>query len=331
MRVKPGQFWTEHPSWRSPQPIALAARRSAWRPILPLAIASLFATFHTHSSYAQPVEPPQSAKSWQQAWSHAVWSQNIWSQPVWSEQVWAKEVWAGADVTKDAWLLYSGITLAPFSDTIHTNGLRLRAAGGYGQYHYTREKSNAFSGLCGNPGQDRCGASKQRYNVDHTYYEALVGYQHRVGELTSKAFVGVSSITHAFDRQDFENAVSGHELGIKGVVELWLNVGSNAWTSLDLSYSTAHETAAVRSRVGWRPIPTISIGPELRIDGNAFEPHDQALKGDHLDKSVRGGAFARYEWFSGEVSLAGGYGGNSLRPETDDLSSYGTVNMLLRY
>ncbi len=299
MRALPRPSCALHGLWRTPLP----------NPYLRLlaAIFSLLITITPRSADAEPANPPQPKYGWQ-------------------------EVWAGADVTKDVWLLYSGITLAPFSEDMHANGLRLRAAGGYGQYHYTRKKLNAGSGLCGNPGQDSCTTpSSQRFNVDHTYAEALVGYHHRVGELTTKAFVGISSITHTLDREDRANSVSGDDLGVKGVVELWLNLGADGWTSLDLSYSTAHKTAAARSRIGWRAIPTVSIGPELRLDSNAYEDDEPTTTINDPANSIRIGAFARYEWFSGEVSLAGGYGGNTLRPETEELSSYGTINMMLRY
>lgn len=46
-----------------------------------------------------------------------------------------KEMWVGADAGDNYWLVYSGTTLAPFTD-IHQNGLRLRVVGGYGQYSY---------------------------------------------------------------------------------------------------------------------------------------------------------------------------------------------------
>ncbi len=49
-----------------------------------------------------------------------------------------REVWAGADVSTKFWLLYSGVTVAPMGH-IHSEGIRMRAAGGYGEYRYTDE------------------------------------------------------------------------------------------------------------------------------------------------------------------------------------------------
>lgn len=256
-----------------------------------VAIATISVPFEAS---AQPAEPSQPQYGWQ-------------------------EVWAGADVTKDVWLLYSGVTLAPLSADIHSDGLRLRAAGGYGQYHYKVDTSNAGTGLCGSPGQDNCTTTRRKFNVDHSYAEALIGYQQRFGELTAKGLVGIASITHAFDRVDRNNAASGSSIGVKGVIELWLNLGPIAWSSLDLSYASAFDTGALRSRTGWRILPTVSIGPELRYDTNAE------------GQSVRGGGFLRYEWVGGEISLASGVAGNALVPETQDLAAYGTLNIVLQY
>ncbi len=79
----------------------------------------------------------------------------------------------------------------------------------------------------------------------------------------------MSSITRRFDVNDPDNEVAGDDFGVKGVIELWLNLGPNAWTSLDLAYTTAHETGSARWRAGWRMLPTVSLGPEVRYDINA--------------------------------------------------------------
>jgi hypothetical protein len=50
-----------------------------------------------------------------------------------------REIWSGADVSGHVWLLYSGATVAPYSN-IFDDGLRLRVAGGYGGYTYAGER-----------------------------------------------------------------------------------------------------------------------------------------------------------------------------------------------
>jgi hypothetical protein len=222
-----------------------------------------------------------------------------------------QEVWAGADVTKDVWLLYSGVTLAPMSEHIYSPGLRLRAAGGYGRYTYTATSQQCVPIL-------GCTSTNRPITVDFNYAEALVGWHDQFGELTVKGFVGIASISHLLNAVDPQNATNGTEIGVKGVVEVWLNLGDSAWTSLDLAYTTAHETGSARWRAGWRPFKNVSIGPELRYDESG------------VHKNARAGAFLRYEWLGGEISAASGFA-ETLTVDDRDRAIYGTVNLLLQF
>ena len=60
-----------------------------------------------------------------------LFSTSAWADP--PEPYGWREVWAGVDASSHVWLAYSGATIAPYSD-MFSNGLRLRAATGYGQY-----------------------------------------------------------------------------------------------------------------------------------------------------------------------------------------------------
>lgn len=230
-----------------------------------------------------------------------------------------REVWAGADATKDVWLLYTGMTLAPFSKDIYSDGLRVRINSGYGQYHYFGQQRT--SPTCGaTPGKNEaCGSVGKRFDVDVAYTDVLVGYHMRLGELTAKAFAGASMNSHAFADVDRTNKVSGRAFGATGGLEFWLNLGETGWTSLDLSYTTAHDTGAARWRAGWRVLPTLSIGPEARFDRNM------------QDDASRLGLFARYDWFGGEISAAAGVAGSMTGGSTDDLAPYVTINMLTQF
>lgn len=228
---------------------------------------------------------------------------------------WA-EVWSGADATRDVWVLYSGVTLAPWSD-IREDGIRLRAGGGYGQYSYRGSK--IAPSPCGSPRFAPCVYVPQEFNVDVSFIDALVGYQKRFGELTAKAFVGVSGISHQFDVRDPNNEVIGAAVGARALIELWLNLGPQAWTSLDLGYTSAHETGSARWRAGWRIIPAVSIGPEVKYDTNAE------------DDATRAGAFLRYEWSGGEISASGGYAGVITGGDDQDPAPYATLNVLTRF
>lgn len=245
-------------------------------------------------------------------------------------------MWAGADISSNVWLVYSGVTVAPWSG-IHDNGLRFRAAGGYGEYSYEKARSADadFDDLRGLNPQAR------------TYFaDILVGYLQRFGELTAKAFVGASIISHEIAPLDYETVAIGEEIGVKGVLELWLNMGDRGWGSLDLSWSSAHNSRAARGRVGYRVWPKLSLGLEAGINVDAqgecrlglASPSECKTSGDQtVDASglldyARGGAFARYEWDRGELSLSAGVLGDSFSGQgSAEIAPYVTVNWLTQF
>ncbi|MES1179865.1 MAG: cellulose biosynthesis protein BcsS, partial [Hyphomicrobium sp.] len=47
-----------------------------------------------------------------------------------------REIYGGVDAARDQWLSYSGMTMAPWSRGIYSDGWRIRLGGGYGQYGY---------------------------------------------------------------------------------------------------------------------------------------------------------------------------------------------------
>lgn len=222
-----------------------------------------------------------------------------------------REVWAGADVSSHVWLLYSGTTVAPLGD-IWSDGLRLRAAGGYGRYSYHYHSEHEVGGK-----------ERHDYEAALKFTDALIGYYKRLGPLTAKAFGGVSFIEHAITPFDPHNAVIGPDVGLKGVAEFWLNMTDKSWASLDLAYTTAHKTSAARSRLGYRLLPTVSLGLEAAFNGNAE------------DMGGRAGAFIRYEWFGGEISLGAGASNGTLGKSTstiaDDLKPYATINWVMQF
>ena len=217
-------------------------------------------------------------------------------QPGW------REVWAGADATSHVWLIYSGATVAPQAN-IFEDGLRLRVAGGSGGYSYTGERRGELVG----------------FTAETSFAEALVGYLKRFGPLTAKAFVGIAAIEHRVTPLDPENPVQGQELGPKLVTELWLNMGNSAWSSLDVSWTSAHQTAAARSRTGYRIFGDVSLGFEGGLNAN------------DLGEDARAGLFARYAWNGGEFSLAGGVSGRFLEEAELLRDPYVTVNLLTQF
>lgn len=235
-----------------------------------------------------------------------------------------REAWAGVDAAHDQWLFYSGLTVAPASRDIYGDGWRLRIGGGYGQYGYD---GLAPRPPCGDATKnDRCTETDrptQHYKVSHAYAELLLGYYLRLGALTAKAFAGASLSDERHLVADSQEHDDGTYVGAKGVLELWLNVSEQSWTSLDLSYATARDEASARWRAGWRIAPQLSIGPELRYDKN-IETGDGEWDG-------RAGLFVRYEWTGGEISLAGGWSGRVDDWDAPDVSPYGTLNVLFQF
>jgi hypothetical protein len=222
-------------------------------------------------------------------------------------------MWAGGDAMRDVWLLYSGVTLAPWSEHIYAPGVRLRAHAGYGQYNYMLED----------------GGERRAYEGEVTYIDALIGYHWRIGELTAKAFAGIAAIEHKTLARASDGRTVGLEYGPKGMLELWLNLGESQWTSLNLAFTTAHGTASARWRYGYKVMPEMSIGPELRFDTNAFRYEKY---GEMLDSYLgRAGLFLSYKWPGVELSLAGGIAANVAGSKADDPSPYGTVNLLFQY
>ncbi|MEQ1653614.1 MAG: cellulose biosynthesis protein BcsS [Hyphomicrobium sp.] len=245
------------------------------------------------------------------------------AEPVSAEPFW-REVWIGADATSTSWLVYSGATLSPLSG-IHDDGPRLRFATGYGGYSW-RGRSQATDGTVAR------GAGTT------LFADALVGYLKRLGPLTAKAFAGVSLSGHTVTElvqplgipvAPGEEPIDGREVGAKAAIELWLNIGARAWSSLDLNWTSAHDTYSARLRAAWRAWPTVSIGAEAIVNGDRrYDIGDfVAAPGlEYLER--RGGAFARYEWFGGEVSLAGGV---ASAPGNDGVKPYATLNWITQF
>jgi len=213
-----------------------------------------------------------------------------------------REIWTGVDASEHTWLAYGGMTVAPFSD-MFSDGIRLRMASGIGRYRYAGDRNGRL----------------QAFQAETAFADALVGYLKRMGPLTAKAFVGAAAIEHDVRPVDMENPVQGRAYGPKAVTELWLNMGPDAWSSLDASWTSAHQTYSARLRSGYRLVGDLTLGAEGRIDGNA------------LDRDARGGLFLRYAWSGGEVSLAGGVSGRVFEDARDMTNPYATLNWLTQY
>jgi hypothetical protein len=208
------------------------------------------------------------------------------------------ELWAGADATSHAWSVYSGVTYAPFGP-LAVDGWRLRIVGGYGEYHYRGGHAVDDATVAGTV----------------TFANFLVGYQTKVGAATIKAFAGANADLQDLVPGDPDNAVGDHAIGWKAVLEAWFDVTATSWAALDLSFASSHDNYSSRLRVGYRLWPELSLGLEAGAFGNAES------------ESGRGGAFVRYQWTGGEISLSAGVSGDIQEPA----NPYGSVVWLTRY
>jgi hypothetical protein len=109
--------------------------------------------------------------------------------------------------------------------------------------------------------------------------------------------------------------VTGFDLGFKAQAEAWLDLTASTWASLDVAWSSAHDTYSSRLRAGYRLWPELSIGLEAGALGNA--EYDGG----------RGGAFLRYTWEGGEVSTSAG----AAVDRSLDVGAYATFNVLFRF
>jgi hypothetical protein len=148
-----------------------------------------------------------------------------------------------------------------------------------------------------------------------TFADFLVGYQARFGTATIKAFAGANADLHDLVPDDPDNSVRGDAIGWKAVLEGWLDITPTAWTALDLAFASGHDNYFSRLRVGYRLWPELSLGLEAGAFGNAES------------ESGRGGAFVRYQWEGGEISVSAGVSGDIQEPT----NPYGSVVWLSRY
>jgi Cellulose biosynthesis protein BcsS len=239
------------------------------------------------------------------------------------DDIWAtREGWTGSERVGRAVSVYSGSTWA-LGSTLTESGWRFRSISGHGR--------SAYPGVMWIGGH----AYPVTVHASTGFADLLLGYQWGTstvaGKLTVKAFAGGSM---EYQKVSPRNAVGARSLdyGAKGALETWLDISDRAWVSVDGSLGSDRRAFNSRARFGWRVLPGLSMGPEAGAGG-----------ADGTG-SIRGGAFARFEWgagdwWSGEVSAAGGATTAKLdrdfKPGEGASAAkgdpYANVNLLLRY
>lgn len=221
------------------------------------------------------------------------------------------EASVGVDGAADSWSAYANLGAAITGD-IRSNGWRLRSGATVGRYVYSRKYFDAATFRFVYP----------EFNAHVTTADLLVGYHHQLGALVLKAFAGgvwenVSSTARmpVVLAADVDHPTLGSRMGLKLAVETWYSFGNWGYLQLDGSWTSISLKLNARGRGGYRLTPGLSIGPEVAAFGND----------DHI--SGRLGAFARYEWTGGEVSVSAGVAGDG-----DAVSGpYGSLGVSLRF
>lgn len=223
----------------------------------------------------------------------------------------ATEVSAGGEIGGPTWSVYANTTvvlsglIAGVPKSIREDGWRLKAGAGY--WEYTRRQTVWISGV----GEQRVDRRRRGSSGD-----LLIGYQAGLGPLTLKVFAGAAYANERHLMDGVDEGSPGQFAAARVLVESWLNLGPNAFAQLDAGWTSRLDAINARGRLGLRITPEISIGPELGYWSAGRE------SGSGRDDLVRTGAFVRYEWAAGEVSLSGGVA---------DGDAYGTLNALLRF
>lgn len=223
------------------------------------------------------------------------------------------EISGGAEIAGPSWSAYSTtvVALSALSKSaaggIREDGWRLRAGAGYWRY------------------SDRVAYAdppKRLYKNTASFADLLIGYHKGFGELTVKAYAGIAYSNEMWLEDGANNNSPGANLSAKLLIESWLNLTPKAFAQLDAGWTNLRDTITLRARIGYRALPSLSVGPEVGY-WSGITIHE--LDFNRAD-AWRYGAFVRFEWNSGEVSLSAG-----VSDEPHDSHFYATLNALLRF
>lgn len=231
------------------------------------------------------------------------------------------ETWTGAEGRRHGASVWTGITHAPFG-AMRDDGLRVRAVGGAGRYHYDSLARLADGSI-----------GPLRYTSQVTFAEALAGYQTKLGALTAKAFAGIAWSETVTAPHDPSVPDLGAHLSPKGALELWLDIGASAFAQLDAGWSSHRQTSLALARLGWRMTPELSGGVEAGVLSKELPVH--AYRGTRAveHREAKAGLFARYELARGEIALSGGVVSEDRETPilSQDAKPYATATWLWRF
>ena len=183
---------------------------------------------------------------------------------------------AGADVSKQSYVGWGGIIIAP--GNIDTSGPRVFILGSGGRYRYDDVRGIFAHG------------------------EALGGYGFEGNNYTVNLLAGVNAENHQLSKLDPTNSVVGTEFGVKLRGDAWVNPTPATLAYVEGDYSTAFQSWSVAGKLGHDiGLGGAFLGPEAAYFGN--ERFEQWRVGVHLTR-MRKGRF--------EAGVAAGYADDSV-------------------
>lgn len=225
------------------------------------------------------------------------------------------EVSGGGEVAGPAWSAYSSTTVAlaiwgiGASGSIREEGWRLRTGGGY--WRYSDRPVRWVPGI---------GDTRVSLKRSGSFADLLLGYQKSLGALTVKAYAGGIYTNEQWAADGIDDGSPGAALSAKVLVESWLNLTPASFAQLDAGWTSLRDTITARARLGYRVTPALSIGPEAGYWSAVDAETDSGVA------AWRYGAFVRFEWNAGEISVSAGSA-----DEKYNSHLYVTANALLRF
>jgi hypothetical protein len=225
------------------------------------------------------------------------------------------EISGGGEIAGPSWSAYSTtvVALSALSKSaaggIREDGWRLRAGAGY--WRYADDPVRWVPGI---------GERKVSLKRTGSFADLLLGYQKGFGELTVKAYAGIAYSNEGWLQDGADAGSPGSDISAKVLVESWLNLTPASFAQLDAGWSSLRKTVTARARLGYRVLPSLSIGPEAGYWSAVDAESDTGVA------AWRYGAFIRFEWASGEVSVSAG-----ASDEARGTDFYATINALMRF
>jgi hypothetical protein len=202
----------------------------------------------------------------------------------------------GADFGSSSQFAWSGVVGAP-AGLLHEDGLRFRAAGGFGRYEYATQAV---------PGT----------NEGHvTSGELMIGFRRDFGGVIATAFVGLHGENQRLSSPDPGNRAQGTAFGVKAAIETFARLHPEWTLATSAAASTVHRSYHARAAISREYPSGFALGAEALVHGDAryHEPRVGLLAQATFSRTV--------------LSIAGGYLDNSDK----GTGAYATVSIYAPY